>query len=1382
MADINQTDVEFNVNNEKAKTRLDEIKKKLNELEIAWAKVAATGDKETRDKINKRLQETKRELRQLESGTAAVERVFKQLNKATPTDLNKALKHLQSELKTIERGTPAWDAHVQKIRKVKAELDKVNAEMRQSESLLVRMKNKVNDWGAMAAGGAAAMTGLVMAGKKAVQSYAEMEQEMANVRKYTGMTAEEVEHLNEAFKKMDTRTSREGLNQLAQEAGRLGMQSEEDVLGFVKAADKINVALDDLGEGATLTLSKLTDIFGDKQRLGVEQSLLSVGSVINELSQNSTASAPYLAEFAQRLAGVGAQAQMSIPEIMGFGAVLDSQGQKLEMSSTALSKVIMNMFKDPAKIAEATGLSIEKFSETCKRSTNEGLLMLLERLNELGGIDSLAPVFADMGENGARASAVLAALAGNVDQVRKQQEAANVAFQEATSIDKEFNVQNTTVQAGLEKAKKRFNEMAVELGQKLLPVMKYFHSSMSYVMKIMSATIDVVKKYRIEILGAAAAVATYYAIMKAKDVWNSFVSGCKKAIAAVKSFNKALLANPYAAVAALIVGIGIALAGYIRRSREAARAADEHRMALERQQEAEKRTADSLGELMAKYKMLQQEWKKLSTEHEKRDWIEKNKESFEQLGIKVNSVLDADNAFINNTEKYINALKARAKANALQGLYEESISNMYSSAKEEAEKLRPGMYTEGAHISSKSREAGILGKKASAMSGRNGGNTIFKLSAEDAERLNAYYDNLVKEEETRLLAVKQKGVDDIEALYLSATAEAKSATDALNEVTTTTTGGGKESTWGSKDELDVWKKKQEAVQKGKLAQMEIDEEEYNRAMLELEVEYQAGLMSVLMKGSADYLAANAARLEAKKKLEENDEAASFARKKVQAQIDYLQGTTSHKEYTKAMLQLDVEEKEARMNRQKEGSAAYLQAQAAYLEAKKKLEDDDRKRSLREEDERYQDERRVLNENYAKGELSAKAYRLATEKAELDHLKNIVNAYEEGSEERLKAEKAYTEKSLAIQQKHAQETKKAQDDIRKSYFKYEGGNSNPEGMAEEKAQLEIVRMQLLAAATSAEQRLRIEQSYQEARYAIAKKYNDMAEMEAVDSGKAAVDRIAEYLKSEGYQKFTQTFSTLVNGMGEIFSGLSSLIDAETSLQEARINKKYEAELKAAEGNAAETERIEAEKEKEIAAMKNEAEEKKYGMQIASTIAQTAISAVNAYSSAAAIPVVGWIMGPIAAAMAVAAGGIQLATLKKQHEAAMSQGYAAGGYTMPGSKYQPAGIVHAGEWVASQDLLANPTAAATIAQLDKAQKTNTIGMLDRQQVSASVSAPVAVAQAKRSEQSQPDRSSETIDRLNKTLDNGIYAATTMTGDKGIQRQQRKYDQLMRNKGKK
>lgn len=67
-----------------------------------------------------------------------------------------------------------------------------------------------------------------------MNAFADMDQEMANVRKFTGMNAAQVEQLNEDFQKIDTRTGREELNKLAQEAGRLGKTSQEDVLGFVK--------------------------------------------------------------------------------------------------------------------------------------------------------------------------------------------------------------------------------------------------------------------------------------------------------------------------------------------------------------------------------------------------------------------------------------------------------------------------------------------------------------------------------------------------------------------------------------------------------------------------------------------------------------------------------------------------------------------------------------------------------------------------------------------------------------------------------------------------------------------------------------------------------------------------------------------------------------------------------------------------------------------------------------------------------------------------------------------------------------------------------------------------------------------------------------------
>ena len=85
---------------------------------------------------------------------------------------------------------------------------------------------------------------------KYIDDYAQMEESMANVRKYTGQSNEEVHQMNEDFKRMDTRTAREQLNELAGAAGRLGITNKEMIEEFVDGADKINVALgDDLGEG-----------------------------------------------------------------------------------------------------------------------------------------------------------------------------------------------------------------------------------------------------------------------------------------------------------------------------------------------------------------------------------------------------------------------------------------------------------------------------------------------------------------------------------------------------------------------------------------------------------------------------------------------------------------------------------------------------------------------------------------------------------------------------------------------------------------------------------------------------------------------------------------------------------------------------------------------------------------------------------------------------------------------------------------------------------------------------------------------------------------------------------------------------------------------------
>ena len=258
--------------------------------------------------------------------------------------------------------------------------------------------------------------------------------------------------------------------------------------------------------------------------------------------------------------------------------------------------------------------------------------------------------------------------------------------------------------------------------------------------------------------------------------------------------------------------------------------------------------------------------------------------------------------------------------------------------------------------------------------------------------------------------------------------------------------------------------------------------------------------------------------------------------------------------------------------------------------------------------------------------------------------------------------------------------------------------------------------------------------------------------------------------------------------------SEYMQACTDLEVAKAEKKYNREIELAEGNSYKVKKAEKQKEKEIAKMKSEAARKQFAMQVIQAVAQTATNALNAYGSAAQVPVIGYILAPIAAAMAVAAGAIQIATIKKQQQASEAQGYSEGGFTPPGRKDEPVGTVHAGEWVASQKLVNNPRTRPLLEALDYAQRTNTIGSLTSADVSRSITAPMVLASQPAAQpvvvQSAPptvvvEQNSEyasTMRRLADRLNEPFVTVNTVTGDHGIQQAQDEYDRLMRNKSPK
>lgn len=175
-------------------------------------------------------------------------------------------------------------------------------------------------------------------------------------------------------------------------------------------------------------------------------------------------------------------------------------------------------------------------------------------------------------------------------------------------------------------------------------------------------------------------------------------------------------------------------------------------------------------------------------------------------------------------------------------------------------------------------------------------------------------------------------------------------------------------------------------------------------------------------------------------------------------------------------------------------------------------------------------------------------------------------------------------------------------------------------------------------------------------------------------------------------------------GEVSSYMQAAAEAET----AAVKKKYDLQIKAAGNNSKQVKKLEEQRDKELAEVNKKNEERSFKIQIAMALASTAQSAINAYSSAAAIPVIGFTLAPIAAGVATAAGLLQVAAIKKQHEAAMAN-YWDGGYTGPGGKYDIAGYVHKGEFVVTQEALSNPEIRPYVDIIDTAQRNNTVSSL-------------------------------------------------------------------------
>jgi TP901 family phage tail tape measure protein len=360
------------------------------------------------------------------------------------------------------------------VAKINQTIDKNTKILKRNSDAYVKTKMNIGNYksaitgltGALGIGLGAA--GLVAGFSKILTSSAELDDNLANVRKTTGLTNTEVRKLFDTLTKFDTRTSMAGLLGIAEAAGRMNVAGS-DLAAFVEVVDKSFVALGDTLKGSAsdiaTQLSKISNQFGLEDEFGVSEGINRFGSVLNDLGAKTKATEGPILDFTNRLVGLSRVFQLNITDITALGALFDETGQEVSVSGTAISQVLLKMGQETVTFANIAGMSVKDFEDLFKRDAVGALIAVSKGVNDTARDNlKLAQTFDDMQLQGKKVVGTLGTLAKNTERFTELQLLSNAALESGTSLTDEFNIKNNTLAASIDKLSKNWEVLLTASG------------------------------------------------------------------------------------------------------------------------------------------------------------------------------------------------------------------------------------------------------------------------------------------------------------------------------------------------------------------------------------------------------------------------------------------------------------------------------------------------------------------------------------------------------------------------------------------------------------------------------------------------------------------------------------------------------------------------------------------------------------------------------------------------------------------------------------------------------------------------------------------------------------------------------------------------------
>ena len=479
---------QYNKELQEIEKRLEAVSGKAQKASMSWKQmkqVLAEPNKASGEDIKRTMEVIQQKIQQLPAGSKYVADLRIQYSMLEQT--LKGTRMSQSALNDIltrsKQGKASLDELRRAYKQLEDELNQINTKSKEfadkQKSMKELKKNIDEATGAANKQGGAWQTALknltayvgLFSAFNMLKTYlfdifrlnAQFAEQLTNIRKVALSSQEDVAQLSKELSKIETRTSIEELNNLAYAGAKLGVTTQ-NLAGFVRAADQVNVALkEDLGDEALTALAKITEVSGLIDKYGVEDAMLRTGSAIFRLASTSTACSEKIVDFSNRMLALGDAASLTTPDILAIGSAVDSMALEPEVAATAFGKLVVELRKGTSSIEKDLGIaqgSLKKMVEEGKGM--EAIQTIFHKMHESKNVFALNSLFKDLGsEDGARLTKVMVTMAEKVGMLDKAVTESNKAFSEGTAVTTEYEMQQETATAYMERATNLFEKQFV---------------------------------------------------------------------------------------------------------------------------------------------------------------------------------------------------------------------------------------------------------------------------------------------------------------------------------------------------------------------------------------------------------------------------------------------------------------------------------------------------------------------------------------------------------------------------------------------------------------------------------------------------------------------------------------------------------------------------------------------------------------------------------------------------------------------------------------------------------------------------------------------------------------------------------------------------------